>query len=48
MCDQCNKDVYDTDLLNDIELQHLFNNQPHFCLKDDLNQENLTTTILFN
>ena len=41
LCDQCDKVVVDTSLLDEAELTELIKKDPHKCLKVDLNQNNL-------
>jgi hypothetical protein len=48
MCNQCQKTVFDTALLSDIELQNIITGQPHACVKVDINQDNLTITYQQN
>jgi hypothetical protein len=48
MCDQCHRAVYDTAQFSDEQLSDLLRNEPHTCLKIDLNQENLTITYKQN
>ena len=44
ICNTCQKAVLDTSLLKDEEVLKLVSNDPHTCLKVDLNQSNLTIT----
>ncbi len=44
LCDSCNKQIYDSALLKENELINLIKNDPHTCIKIDLNQENIYLT----
>jgi hypothetical protein len=43
-CDSCQTTVLETSFLKDQEVQQLVLNDPHSCLKVDLNQNNITIT----
>ncbi|HAL81515.1 MAG TPA: hypothetical protein DCO83_04165 [Mucilaginibacter sp.] len=47
-CDNCERTIIDTALFTDEDLSQLMLNDPHTCLKVDLNQQNLTITYKSN
>lgn len=44
LCKSCSKAVIDSNLIKENELIDLIKNDPHICIKIDLNQENIYLT----